>query len=62
MKSKQQKAIVPFNNYCEHAHSMSKGVNVYNSEIYKNLSRTLEGEFLPLENKAFFDYEKWITK
>ncbi len=62
MKQKTSKLITPLNNYCCHSHSMNKGINVYNSNMYKNLSRTLESEFLPLENKALFSYEDWLTK
>ena len=62
MSTKSKKTITPLNNYCEHAHSMSKGVNLYNTDQYKHLSQVLESEFLPLENKALFDYERWLTK
>ncbi len=62
MSIKNKKTITPLNNYCEHSHSMNKGQNVYNTNQYKDLSRTLENEFLPLENKALFYYEKWLTK
>ena len=61
MDIKNKKNITPLNNYCEHSHTMSKGVNVYNTNQYKDLYRSLESEFLPLENKALFEYEKWLT-
>ena len=59
---KDKNTLTPLNNYCEHSHNMSKSTNVYNSKMYKELTRCLDGEFLSLENQAFFNYEKWLTK
>lgn len=43
MKSKK---LVGINTYCEHSHNINKGKYVYASNVYKDMSRALQCQFV----------------
>lgn len=39
------KKLVGINNFCEHSHNISKGKYVYATKMYKDMAKSLCGEF-----------------